>query len=498
MRCPVITLSLAASLALLAGAAAAQPALQVGGPTFYGPFGLGWQLNTVRTGDLTGDGQPDLAVLAYSDLVVLPGRGGAEFASPLDDGPGMQGGNHLVEADLDSDGRLDVIVSNTFADAISVLLNQGGGVFAAPVGYAVPGHPNRVAVGDLDGDGLPDLATANAEGDSAAVLLGLGQGLFGPAAVFPGGNTPRGIALGDLDADGWPDLVLANDAVNRVTVLLGLGGGLFGPPADYVIESRTRAVTIADLDGDGVPDLVAGNLTTQGSVSVLRGLGDGTFAPKLSYPTGSGPISLATGDLNGDGALDVVSANLWSNSLSMLRGTGGGLLGTAVDCLVGDAPISVDLGDFNADGTLDLAASHIGSNDTCVLLNHGPGGDPWCNYGFGFAGTSTFPTLSATGPGGPPAETVVTLAGAAPDAPVWFFVSLANDPTPFKGGQLVPVPVGATIVLATDATGGFQLTWPTWPAGIPSGPGFYVQAAIQAPAAPKGVALSNALQALAP
>lgn len=86
----------------------------------------------------------------------------------------------------------------------------------------------------------------------------------------------------------------------------------------------------------------------------------------------------------------------------------------------------------------------------------------------------------------------LTLTGAPPNAPLWYAVGLTNNPTPFKGGQLVPVPWLGLVAATADANGDHQI------ATIPGGSGpftLYIQAVISDPAQSQNFALSNALAA---
>src|SRR5205823_4583599 len=67
----------------------------------------------------------------------------------------------LVAGDLNGDGRGDLAVVSSGNNNVSVLLNQGGGVFGAAVNYTVGTNPIAVAAGDLNGDGRLDLVVAN-------------------------------------------------------------------------------------------------------------------------------------------------------------------------------------------------------------------------------------------------------------------------------------------------------------------------------------------------
>ena len=122
----------------------------------------------------------------------------------------------------------------------------------------------------------------------------------------------------------------------------------------------------------------------------------------------------------------------------------------------------------------------------------------WTPLGAGLAGSVGVPLLGGTGlqTGGSAASLVLT--HARPLAPAMLFVSLANTPTPFKGGTLFTIPLLVTVPFAsTGAAGAITLPF-TWPAGLPSGFSLDYQFGIQDAAAVQGVALSNALQSMTP
>ena len=77
-----------------------------------------------------------------------------------------------------------------------------------------------VAIGDLDGDGNVDLVVTNSYSADVALLLGIGDGTFDALQRFPvGGAAPTSVAIGDLDGDGNPDLVVPKGS-SEVSVLL--------------------------------------------------------------------------------------------------------------------------------------------------------------------------------------------------------------------------------------------------------------------------------------
>jgi hypothetical protein len=90
------------------------------------------------------------------------------------------------------------------------------------------------------------------------------------------------------------------------------------------------------------------------------------------------------------------------------------------------------------------------------------------------------------------------LSGGKPSSPAYLIVGPGTMPAPFKGGTLVPLPAALILPLVTNASGAISLSWPAWPAGAPPGVELDFQYVIPDAAAPKGMALSNALRAITP
>ena len=306
----------------------------------------------------------------------------------------------IAVADLNGDGKFDAVVVNACAynssgncgnghGSVGVLLGLGDGTFQAAVEYDAGGVlPNSVAVADVNGDGRSDLLVSNFY--NVAVLLGSGDGTFQSAVVYDsGGEFPVFVAVGDVNGDSKPDLVVAHlfaesNGDGSVAVLLGNGDGTFQAPVIYDAGgSYTMAVAIADVNGDGKPDLlVAGG--TSGIVSVLSGNGDGSFQPAISFPSGGAyPDSLVIADVNHDGKLDVLVVNYWSSTLGVLLGNGNGTFRAAVTYRSGGASALKKMGlavaDVNGDGNLDLLVANECSTNCLdeavvgVLLGNGDG-----------------------------------------------------------------------------------------------------------------------------
>src|SRR5689334_22614773 len=102
-----------------------------------------------------------------------------------------------------------------------VMLSSAIAAFGAQVTFGVGSRPRGVVTADVNSDGKPDLIVTNGQAATVGVLLGNGSGGFGTQATFSVGSTPFGVAVADLNRDGKVDLVVANNGSGNVSVLFG-------------------------------------------------------------------------------------------------------------------------------------------------------------------------------------------------------------------------------------------------------------------------------------
>ena len=280
------------------------------------------------------------------------------FSSPVSYAVGSQPFG-VTTADFDGVNGLDLAVVNNGGNDVSVLLNNGNGTFTT-TNYDVGQTPYEITTGDFNGDGKPDLATANYNGgadDGVSVLLNNGDGIFKPAIGYSleGVPTPFGITAGDFGGDSKSDLAVTSLGSASVSVFISKASGGFNSPITYPTGSISYAVTAGDLDGDGDLDLATANYNgdADNGVSVLLNNGDGTFASAVNYDTDHYNLEIEAGDLDGDGDLDLAVTSS-DGGVSVLLNNGNGTFASAVLYSGTGATYSIAIADFDMDGKKDI------------------------------------------------------------------------------------------------------------------------------------------------
>ncbi|WP_190234017.1 FG-GAP-like repeat-containing protein [Nostoc sp. 'Peltigera membranacea cyanobiont' 213] len=331
-------------------------------------FLAGTNPKSVTVADIDGDGKKDLVIANSGDdnISVLLNDGSGGFGTPTNYTVGVSP-SFVAVADFDGDSKLDFVVTNSGDNNISVLLNDGSGGFGTPTNFTVGTNPNAIAVADFDGDGKKDLVVANSDDNNISLLLNDGSGGFGTATNFTVGTNPNAIAVADFDGDGKKDLVVANSNDNNISLLLNDGSGGFGTPTNFTVGTNPHAIAVADFDGDGKLDLVVAN-SDDNNISVLLNNGSGGFGTPTNFAVGTNPNAIAVADFDGDGKKDLVVANSGSANVSVLVNDGNGGFGTATNFTVGSNPESVALEDLNGDSKLDLVIANSDDNNISVLF----------------------------------------------------------------------------------------------------------------------------------
>lgn len=336
-------------------------------------------------GDVDKDGHIDVVVAENNKLSVMLGDGKGRFApAPVPPTPATGVAGEMLLADFNRDGVLDFAGSHHDRYEVVLLLGRGDGTFTnapgSPFAARAAGkrpHTHALAAADVNRDGKLDLITANSEDGDISVLLGDGKGGFTRArsdgSGFPCGPSPYPVALADLNGDGNLDIVVPNTAAGptTITVLLGDGSGQFSaaPRSPFKANDRAYFVAVADLNGDSKPDIVATH--DDARIATLHlGDGKGNFVQANNSPLelGNRAWSVVPTDLNRDGKIDLAFGA--EHGVAVFLGDAGGGFQRAAGSpfRTGRGTWRIEVVDVNHDGKPDFITNNVESNDISILL----------------------------------------------------------------------------------------------------------------------------------
>ncbi len=185
---------------------------------FYATGAVG-DVTALALGDLDGDGNLDVtaSVLSGQQILIFLGKGDGTLQAPSAISVGII--ISLGLADLNGDTRLDLIAAIQ-DDIIAILIGNGDGSFQIPTFFKAGKNPGSLVIADIDGDGKIDLLTENENDALIALLMGNGDGTFKTPVFFEAGTSPSWIALGDINQDGAFDLFMTDRNSDRIGILL--------------------------------------------------------------------------------------------------------------------------------------------------------------------------------------------------------------------------------------------------------------------------------------
>lgn len=353
--------------------------------------------NDVLIADLNGDGMLDIADLDSSSheltVYLATSTPGYTAAAAYPTSNSVFDGCSLGLGDLTGDGEPELVSANCWDNTITVYVNNGDGSFQTGVYYSAVVHagtafagdayPEAVTIADVNGDGKNDIVSSNDDGGDVTILFGNGDGTVSiPTLGYAVGGYPQAPAIvGDFNGDGVADIVVA-DGEYSLAYLKGYGDGTFRAGHDYysaVSTSNGYSTNVAsgDFNGDGYADIAVANCCDVAmGVSVFLSNPDGSLQPAVNYGSDGSMYQVQVADVNGDGKLDLVASDL-NGWVQIFTGNGDGSFtvgSTYSTDVVANTPVGLVIADFNKDGHPDLAVLNTGGQDVAILLNDGTGG----------------------------------------------------------------------------------------------------------------------------
>ena len=319
-------------------------------------------------GDLDGDNNCDIASMnegvPYQMAVFLNKNGKGIFGSPSNYPTGQEASN-CWGADLDYDGDIDILTTETGEEKVAILKNRGDGTFEPQVQHTTtPGKPHGTVAGDFDGDGDLDFAVCNLTShiltgvSSLQIFENPGDGVFQtpPHSHIGEVNEPRSLFGGDLDNDGDFDLAVVNEGWGDISIFRNDGRGNFTTDTSRTfVGVRPWNIYGGDLDKDGDIDLVTVQRDGTLTVSFNNGSGYFSHSSKDVYTFNGSGIGVYVADLDGDNDLDLISSNYIGATISVYINDGSANFTIRRDFNLTSAGSYAWAHDLDGDGDLDIS-----------------------------------------------------------------------------------------------------------------------------------------------
>ena len=322
----------------------------------------------VDAGDLNGDGEIDI-VATNGETLIFFNNGSRSVTTPGTSLGANSGGSAVTLLDWNGDSSLDIAVGGLAGSTAEIFVNDGSGGFSSAdrLQNGGIGTVNHMVAADLNNNGRSELVLAGSSG--TIIMRSQSQGGFNQMSLSSGAGL--NVTAADVELDGDQDIVVVRQSDRSVDIHYNNGDG--------TAYSRTRrnfgsvaTVRADDLNGDGTPDLllsVDGDDFNAPQNKVYFQQADGSFAFEGSF--GASPISaLLSGDVNDDGWTDVVAVNE-AGVHQMYLGSANDGFSLAPEQIVSDGMRRGILSDFNSDDSLDLI---LVGRDADVLEIHANNG----------------------------------------------------------------------------------------------------------------------------
>src|SRR5262245_13063457 len=142
-----------------------------------------------------------VATVTLSSLGAMAGTSGA---APIFSARSLyfdvaNGTQRVAVGDVDGDARPDYVATHgTISFGVTIFWGEGDGGYGSKLTLTAGSFPKDVVIADMNGDGRKDLVVANSGAATVSIFPATGPRTFGARVDYPAGNQPASLALADL------------------------------------------------------------------------------------------------------------------------------------------------------------------------------------------------------------------------------------------------------------------------------------------------------------
>ena len=329
-------------------------------------------LGGARQGLIAADpgvnGEPQFLCLSAdgADLCILTREGGVYREKTL---PLSQKSDRLLLADIDNDGRKDVLLFGKNRTGVSTLLGRPGGRYVPGPELFVDISISDLTTVDLNGDGITDVLACNWLSNQLSLYYGISRMVFSEQGTFELPGEPDRIATTWLDRHRFLGVAISIPGERKIALLRAAPSGDLQLEGTMSLPGRPVALGFAPIHDEAIPDLV---IPADDGIIVSRGAGLFEFSPPTLLGPGEDPAGWALADVDGDRKTDLAVAERGAQRLVFLANAEHGSSATWPSCYaVGSKPLGVVTADFDGDGRQDIAVANSSSATVSLLFNRG-------------------------------------------------------------------------------------------------------------------------------
>jgi hypothetical protein len=327
-------------------------------------------IKSVAAADLNNDNKTDIVFIDETTphVYIIFNLGNDKFADP-EVYIAAAGIISMIIADVDNDGDLDIIVGLIRKISfVNVFLNTGNGEFYESIYLTkdTDGQLKSIAAADIDNNGKYDIIIADQFMNNIGIFLNKGGNTFYDVRTYSVGKSPVFVTTADLNNDKNTDIIVANTKSNDISILFNDGDGNFSNSIRYSIGTGPLFVTIADMNNDNTSDIIVVNYFSN-NIVILFNNGKGNFTKRTNFSDVVNPVSITLNDYNSDGSIDIIVPNYHSNNVGVFFNNGSGRFSTPTSYVTYPLPRTAVVADLNDDEKPDIIVGN--GNYVGVILS---------------------------------------------------------------------------------------------------------------------------------